>query len=66
MRVLKKSGQTLKTELEVEEGRLIVLRQEVSRLEQLTLQLATFKDQQHTLNLKQLKLNEDFELCFRL
>ena len=58
---LKKSGQTLKTELEVEEGRLIVLRQEVSQLEQLTLQLATFKDQQHTLNLKQLKLNEDFE-----
>ena len=38
-----------------------MLRQEVSRLEQLTLQLATFKDQQHTLNLKQLKLNEDFE-----
>ena len=30
-------------------------------MEQLTLQLATFKDQQHTLNLKQLKLNEDFE-----
>lgn len=58
---LKKSGQTLKTELEVEEGRLIVLRQEVSQLEQLTLQLETFKDQQYTLNLKQLKLNEDFE-----
>ena len=38
-----------------------MLRQEVSQLEQLTLQLATFKDQQHTLNLKQLKLNEDFE-----
>ena len=33
----------------------------MSRLEQLTPQLAIFKDQQHSLNLKQLKLNEDFE-----
>ena len=30
-------------------------------MEQLTPQLAIFKDQQHSLNLKQLKLNEDFE-----
>lgn len=56
---LSQDGTALKAELEVKEGRLLHLRQQVSQLDQLIPQLAAFKEQEHHLNVKQLKCKDD-------